>query len=89
MRGANLEEEIANELSEKMCSDIDFQILSDVLVTACDWTRIVLKPMTKEHSDAIDNWVNNNVKGPFQTRGIVWIFQNTSDAVNFTLKWAN
>jgi len=86
---SNLEEEIAKELAEKMCSDIDFQILSDMLISACGWTRIVLGPMTKEHGDQIDLWVNNNVKGPYQTRGIVWIFQNESDAVHFTLKWVN
>ncbi len=83
----NIEEEIVNELSEKMCSDIDFQILSDMLIEACGWTRIILSPMTKEHGDNIDDWVKNNIKGHYQTRGLVWIFEDQGDAVNFTLKW--
>ncbi len=82
----NLEEEIINELSAKMCSDIDFEILSGML---CEmgWTKVILKPMTRETSDALDCWVSNNIKNPYETRGIVWIFQEQVDAVNFTLRW--
>ena len=71
-----------------MCSDIDFEILSGML---CEmgWTKIILGPMTRETSDAIDHWVSNNIKHPHETRGIVWIFQEQKDAVNFTLRWAN
>jgi hypothetical protein len=84
----NIEEEIVNELAEKMCSEIDFEILSGML---CEmgWTKIILGPMTRETSDAIDHWVSNNIKHPHETRGIVWIFQEQKDAVNFTLRWAN
>lgn len=82
----NLKEEIVKELSEKMCSDIDFEILSNMLCKI-GWTKIVLSPMTREVSDAIDQWVLDNVKHHHQTRGIVWIFENPGDAVNFALKW--
>ncbi len=74
------------ELAQKMCSEIDFEILAGML---CElgWTKVILKPMTKETSDAIDAWVSLCIKNPHETRGLVWIFEDPGDAVNFTLRW--
>ena len=82
----NLEDQITAELAEQLCSDIDFEILTNVLVD-CGWHKIVLTPMTKERSDNIDQWIVDNVKGHYNNRGLVWIFQESSEAMMFTLKW--
>lgn len=84
---SDLQDKISAELAEQLCSDIDFQILSTILVDS-GWHRVVLTPMTKEESDAIDQWIDTNVKGQYNNRGLVWIFEDRGDAVNFTLKWA-
>ena len=44
----SLEDEIVNELAEKMCSEMDFHILSEMLIEL-GWTKIVLKPMTQDN----------------------------------------
>jgi hypothetical protein len=74
--------------AEQLCKEIDFEVLSDLLCSS-GWTKIVLKPMTSEYGSAIDKWTKTHCKGRFDTMGLVWIFEDPSDAVNFTLKWAN
>jgi len=43
--------------------------------------------MTKEHGDAIDYWTQTQLTGNFENMGLVWIFEDKGDAINFTLKW--
>jgi hypothetical protein len=83
----NLQDEILTESSKRMAESIDFGIISDMLV-AIGWTKVVLTPMTHETSTAIDQWIDTKIKGRHKTLGLVWIFENQSDAVNFTLRWA-
>lgn len=84
----NLEDEIANELSTEMQSEIDFEILSDVLVKSCGWTKVTLtRFFSRKHSINILMWCEENIKNNFQHRGSTFIFQDTGDAVNFTLRW--
>lgn len=82
----NLQDQIVAELSEQMCSDIDFEILTNILVDS-GWHKIVLTPMTKEESDDIDQWIVDNVRGHYSNRGLVWVFEESSEAMMFTLKW--
>jgi hypothetical protein len=84
----NLEEKIVNDLGKHLSDSIDFEILTDVLI-ACGWHKVVLRPMTHEHGEEIDQWVASQVKAKYKTMGLVWIFENQGEAVNFTLRWAN
>ena len=84
----NLEEEIIKEAGQRLSDEIDFGVLCSFLVDL-GWTKVILKPMNKEHSDAIDDWTRTQLVGNFENMGLVWIFENSGDAVNFTLKWAN
>lgn len=81
-----LQEQITAELAEQMCSDIDFEILSNILIDT-GWRKVVLQPMTKEESDSVDQWIADNVKGHCNNRGLVWIFEDSGEAMMFTLKW--
>lgn len=84
----NIQEQIIEDAGRRMAQEIDFQILCGFL-EEIGWTKVVLTPMTKEYSDAVDHWTETQLKGNFETMGLVWVFEDEGDAVNFTLKWAN
>jgi hypothetical protein len=86
MNTATLEEKIASDMAKQIASEIDFEILCGFLVEL-GWKKIVLRPMTHEHGQEIDNWTACNVKGHFQTMGLVWIFEREQDANWFSLTW--
>jgi hypothetical protein len=82
----NLEDEVINEMSKKLCSEIDFEILTGML---CElgWRKIILRPMTLEDSHELDDWTKKHVKGHFETMGLVWVFEHEDDANWFALRW--
>jgi len=85
---SNLEEEIVNELGTQMQSEIDFQILSDMLVQACGWHKVgLVRYQSRERSIDILKWCEENTKGHYQHRGGIFVFEDQGDAINFTLKW--
>lgn len=84
----NLIEEAVARASKRLADEIDFQIISDMLISS-GWEKVVLKPMSHEKSDAIDCWTSTNCNHDFKNMGLVWIFKDRSDAVNFLLRWAN
>lgn len=83
---SDLEDEVINEMSKQLCSEIDFSILTEML---CElgWRKIVLSPMTMEDSYAVDEWTKKHVKGHFETMGLVWVFEYEEDANWFALRW--
>jgi hypothetical protein len=82
----SLEQEIIDRAGKRMADEMDFTILTDMLCSI-GWTRVLLKPMTHEHGQDIDAWVKANVKGHFETMGLVWVFEHSRDANWFALKW--
>lgn len=82
----NIEEDIINRAGKRMADEIDFTILTDMLCSL-GWTRVLLKPMTHEHGQDIDQWVKSNIKGHFETMGLVWVFEDSKDASWFVLRW--
>ena len=84
----NLEEQIAQEISEQQCSQIDFEILSDILVRACGWHRIELDRFSN-NKQAIDivTWCQEKTQGEWRRTGCKFIFKEQGDAVNFVMKW--
>lgn len=83
----NLKDEIAKELSSQMQSEMDFHILSDMLV-GLGWTKVSLTRFNNnKHAIDIKIWLQENVKGHWESRGSSFVFENEGDAVNFTLKW--
>lgn len=82
----NISETVANEAAKNLAKEIDFEVLTSVLIES-GWVRVVLKPMSWEQGYEIDEWVANNVKDQFQTMGLVWVFKNPKEATWFTLRW--
>ena len=83
---SDLEDEVITEMANQMSKEIDFEILSGML---CElgWRKIILSPMTMEQSQELDDWTKNNVKGHFETMGLVWVFEDEADANWFALRW--
>jgi hypothetical protein len=83
----NIADDIMDQAAKNMADDIDFEVLNTLLCEDNGWTRVVLRPMTWEDGLEIDGWVEQNVKGKFRTRGLVWVFERPSDASWFTIRW--
>ena len=82
----NIEQDIINKAGKAMSDEIDFGILTEML---CElgWRKVILKPMTWEAGANIDAWTAKHIKGPFETMGLVWIFEQEQDANWFALRW--
>jgi hypothetical protein len=83
-----MQDEILDELGEKMHSAIDFEILTDILVNACGWHRVELDRF-RDNRQAVDiaNWCHDTVKNKWKRSGCHFVFEDQGDAVNFTLRW--
>lgn len=86
MSDLDIQEQIIADAGKQMAKEIDFQILCGFL-EELGWTKVILSPMTKEQGDAIDYWTQTQLAGNFENMGLVWIFEDSGDAINFTLKW--
>jgi hypothetical protein len=81
-----LEKEILEKTGKELMHEIDFEVLCGML---CElgWRKVILKPMTWEAGATIDAWTAAHIKGPFETMGLVWIFEQEQDANWFALRW--
>jgi hypothetical protein len=85
----NLEEQILDELSTKMQSAVDREILWDML-KQLGWTRVKLSRFVDNyHAVDVTYWLDEHVKNPFEREGADFIFENSQDAMLFILKWKN
>ena len=82
----SIEQDIINTAGKRIADEIDFAILADMLC-GIGWRKIILSPMTMEDSYEVDAWTKQHVKGHFETRGLVWVFENEDDANWFALRW--
>jgi hypothetical protein len=81
-----LEQEMLDSAGSRMAAEIDFNVLADMLCQI-GWRKVILKPMTWEAGATIDAWTAAHIKGPFETMGLVWIFEQEQDANWFALRW--
>ena len=83
----NLEDEIAQEMSKQIAQEIDFDLLTDILI-ACGWTKVVLPNKWLPVSGLeIHQWREKNLTGRWKAHGNVWLFEKSEDAVIFSLTW--
>lgn len=83
----DLEKEISQEISTQMQSEMDFHILSDMLVQL-GWKKVTLtRFFSRKHSVNVLMWCEEYIKHPFEHRGTTFVFQDEGDAINFTLRW--
>lgn len=85
----NIIDSLANIAAEEIQKEIDFEILSELLVK-CGWTRVVLPPFdVRYHADDIRIWAEANCgrHAEFKQYGSTYIFKDSKDATAFALKW--
>ena len=88
MMSADLQQQIVEELSSQMQSEIDFEILSNILVKS-GWVKVQLKPFTS-NNQAVDimGWCHETLKQRWQRRGTTFVFESAKEANWFVLRWA-
>ena len=86
----NIEEQIASKLSEEIAKEIDFGILSEMMVMA-GWTKYSLpRYLDNKHAIDIRMWVEDNIsKNNYRQCGRTWLFKQAKDATMFILRWSS
>ena len=84
--GPDLEAELAKTLQE----EIDWEVIIDIL-TEIGWTKIEMKwahRMSAQDAHEVKEWCRANLKGNYQGRQRIWLFELEKDASMFIMRWA-
>ena len=82
-------DKIVGELAEELAADIDFGIISDLLVDS-GWTKLSVDYVPPDRSwVVIKDWAEKNCKAQHQEHKGVWLFESAQDANWFILRWGN
>lgn len=86
-RSGELHERLIEEQAVALQKEVDAEVLRSMF-KQLGWHEVVLYPMTYETGNEIDKWVSENVKGRSHwTHGLVWLFEDSRDAMWFKLRW--
>ena len=86
-RTGNLQEMMLEESARQMAEEIDAEIMRGML-KEMGWSEVVIPwVMTHEVGQEVDTWVSQKTKGEFWNRGLVWLFENDTDAMWFKMRW--
>lgn len=83
----SLEQEIMEKLSKEIAKEIDFGVLSDLLVYS-GWVKIELETL-ENNNNAIDmnEWLDINCKYKVSRLGRKFLFESSAEAEWFILRW--
>jgi hypothetical protein len=82
-----MQDEILEELGTNMQSQVDREILWGILI-GMGWTRVKLSRFVDNyHAVDITYWLDEHVKNSFERQGADFIFEDSKDAMLFTLRW--
>ena len=84
-----LENILAKEVSKHIADEIDFEVMSTLLVESCGWHKVRRSPFVS-NKEAVDikSWIDKNCQEHVHSRGYTWIFESEKDALMFSLRWA-
>jgi hypothetical protein len=83
----NLQDQQLRQASEEIMRQCDFEVLADVM-TRFGWHKVDLDRYTDNyHAIDVREWVQDNCQGKYHSYGRHWIFEQSSDAVLFKLRW--
>jgi hypothetical protein len=85
LHGVELGEELASAMSQAIAEEIDWQILTELMIGA-GWHKI---EVPTDSNSAVALWAAENIKGHYECRFDTWIFERSEDAVWFTLRWSS
>ena len=82
-----ISEDIIDDISKQMASDMDWLIIADCLVDS-GWTNVKLNRFYN-NAEAIDinNWLEQNCTGEWKNLSTRYIFKKKQDAEWFILRW--
>jgi hypothetical protein len=87
----DLEQELAEKLSNEMAKEIDWELMVAMMISV-GWIKVSIpnswSDMTASFSREIKEWCKENVKGHYNNRGRVWLFEKEQDAEWFMLRWS-
>jgi len=82
-----LKEDIIDDISKQMASDMDWLIIADCLVEA-GWTSVKLKRFhSNEEAVDINDWLEQNCTDEWKNLSTRYIFKKKQDAEWFILRW--
>jgi hypothetical protein len=82
-----LEEKMLKRAGKELADEIDWGILSALLIES-GWTKLIRKPFaSKEEAVDISDWIENSRIGQVRSLGTVWLFEKEQDAIMFSLRW--
>ena len=81
------EREYLNKMSRDLANEIDFDILSDMMLAA-GWTPVEFIPFTysKQAKDIAD-WAEQHCMGKWRHCGVKFVFERAEDATCAVLRW--
>lgn len=82
----DFEDELVKTLMEEIQKEIDFSVLSTMLVET-GWTEVKLDPHIIHNTVEIIEWVAQYKIGNYHSYGSTFIFEKAEDAEWFILKW--
>ena len=86
--GIDLEQEMMKVLSEEISREMDFGIMSEMMIQQ-GWHKVQLPPFkNNNHAVDIKYWAEEHCQFGYMNHGTTFVFEDKGDAVNFTLKWA-
>ena len=81
----NLEQEIADKLAKEISDQIDWNVLSEILISN-GWTRVIREPIFNWNED-VTGWLDTVRIGHVRSMGNEWLFEKEQDAIMFSLRW--
>lgn len=83
---SELQEQILDELADRIQSRVDFDVLAIVMVES-GWTLVEVSYQSLEHRREIEHWVVMNCEKNYKNYSSEWLFESIQDASFFALKW--
>lgn len=80
-------DQLADDLAAILKEEIDWEVLSNMLVTYEGWTSVHTPPVTKELTIAMREWADNTCTDSYREYGPNWVFKSESDATIFAVRW--
>lgn len=85
VKGQLLEDDYIEKAAQEIAEEIDFHMIADMLCEA-GWIRIEFQPwVSYGQAQSIKLWIAHNCTGAVKSRGSVWLFENTEEALMFKL----
>jgi hypothetical protein len=82
--GMTLEKEMLTKLSKSMADQIDWNILSEILIEQ-GWKKVIREPLF--YDEDVHGWLDLIKTGKIRSLGNEWLFEKEQDAIMFSLRW--